>query len=112
MMRSELQNLTEQVIAFRDARNWKQFHNGKDLALALAIEAGELGEAFLWKTAGEADRKKVAEELADVFIYGLILAHEQGLDVRQIVLDKLRDNEIKYPVERSRDSAKKYDQLM
>lgn len=110
-MASDIGELTRRVIAFRDARNWKQFHNPKDLALALSIEAAELAEAYLWKAPEAADPARVAEELADVFIYGLILANETGLDVRRIVEEKLARNETKYPVEKARDSAKKYNEL-
>ncbi len=104
-------DLTRRIVAFRDARNWKQFHNAKDLALALSIEAAELNEIFLWKNAEDADRQRLAEELADVLIYGLLLEHENGLDVGKIVLEKLEKNGIKYPVEKAKNSAKKYTEL-
>jgi NTP pyrophosphatase (non-canonical NTP hydrolase) len=66
---SDLQSLITDILQFRDDRDWKQFHNAKDLALAIAIEAGELNELFLWKTADEANREKLKKELADVLIY-------------------------------------------
>ena len=97
--------------AFRDERDWKQFHNPKDLALALSIEAGELLEAFLWKSPEEADIEKVKEELADVFAYGLLLAETYELDVKQIVLDKIEHNHRKYPISKAKGSAKKYTEL-
>ena len=110
-MTTDFQELTSMIVAFRDERNWKQFHNPKDLALALSIEAAELNEAFLWRKAEEGDRKKIAEELADVLVYALLLAHESGLDPKQIILDKMDVNAAKYPAEKSRDSARKYTEL-
>ena len=96
---------------FRDDRDWEQFHNPKDLALALSIESSELLEAFLWKSPEEADVEKVKEELADVFAYALLLAESYGLDVQQIVLDKIEQNQSKYPISKARGSAKKYTEL-
>ena len=96
---------------FRDDRDWEQFHNPKDLAVALNIEASELLEAFLWKSPEEADVEKVKEELADVFAYALLLAESYELDVKQIVLDKIEKNHKKYPVNKARGSAKKYTEL-
>jgi NTP pyrophosphatase (non-canonical NTP hydrolase) len=106
-----MKDLTQLLVDFRDARDWGQFHNPKDLALALSIEAAELNEAFLWKKAEEADMDKVREELADVFAYALLLAHRCGLDVTEIVKAKVAKNELKYPVEKSKGSAKKYTEL-
>ncbi|RJG12305.1 nucleotide pyrophosphohydrolase [Pseudomonas cavernicola] len=96
---------------FRDERDWKKFHNPKDLALALSIESSELLEAFLWKSPEEADIEKIKEELADVFSYALLLAESYELDVQQIVLDKIEINEKKYPVSKAKGSAKKYTEL-
>lgn len=96
---------------FRDDRDWKQFHNPKDLSLALSIEAAELLELFLWKSPEQADLKKVREELADVIAYALLLADSYGLDVEQIVLDKIALNEKKYPVNKAKGTAKKYTEL-
>jgi NTP pyrophosphatase (non-canonical NTP hydrolase) len=106
-----MKDLTQLLVDFRDARDWGQFHNPKDLALALSIEAAELNEAFLWKKSEEADMDKVREELADVFAYALLLAHRCGLDVYEIVKAKVAKNEEKYPVEKSKGSAKKYTEL-
>lgn len=108
---SEILKLTETLINFRNERDWAQFHNPKDLALALSIEAGELNECFLWKKADEANREKVAEELADVFAYALLLAHEMKLDVETILREKIKKNEIKYPVDKSKGTAAKYNEL-
>lgn len=96
---------------FRDERDWQQFHNPKDLSMALSIEAAELLEAFLWKQPGDADLSKIKEELADVFAYAFLLADAYQLDVRDIVMAKIRVNEQKYPVEKSRGSAKKHNEL-
>ena len=96
---------------FRDDRDWKQFHNPKDLSLALSIEASELLELFLWKSPDQADVSKVKEELADVIAYALLLADSYELDVEQIVLDKIALNEKKYPVSKARGTSKKYTEL-
>ena len=96
---------------FRDERDWKQFHNPKDLSLALSIEASELLEIFLWKSHEEADIEKVKEELADVFAYALLIADSYELDVNDIVLEKIRKNEKKYPVGKSKGTAQKYTDL-
>ena len=106
-----MNNLIQKITAFRDARDWKQFHNAKDLALALNIEAGELLESFLWKEAEDADKSKIREELADVFMYAFLLADQQGLNVEEIVNEKLKTNQAKYPVEKAKGSAKKYNEL-
>lgn len=106
-----MDDLIDQLRRFRDERDWKQFHNPKDLALALSIESGELLEAFLWKSAEEADRDKVKEELADVLAFALLLADAYEFDVGEIVRDKIAENEKKYPVDKARGSAKKYDEL-
>lgn len=103
--------LIQKLRAFRDERDWDQFHNSKDLALAINIEAGELLEAFLWKADNEADTEHVKEELADVFTYAFLLADKLGLDVETIVLEKMRENEKKYPVDKAKGTAKKYNEL-
>jgi NTP pyrophosphatase (non-canonical NTP hydrolase) len=108
---TEIQKITEELRKFRDERDWAQFHNPKDLALALSIEASELLEVFLWKSAEAADADKVKEELADVFAYAFMLADKYGLDVAQIMQDKLAKNKLKYPVAKAKGSAKKYTEL-
>ncbi len=108
---SEIKKITDKLIAFRDARDWAQFHNAKDLAVALNIEAGELLEAFLWKNAEDADAEKVKEELADVFAYALLLAEKYNFDVAEIVAQKIEKNGRKYPVDKAKGTAKKYDEL-
>ena len=97
--------------AFRDERDWSQFHNAKDLAIALNIEAAELLEAFLWEDANAADPEKVREELADVFSFALLLADKYGFNVEEIVLEKIRRNAEKYPADKARGNAKKYTEL-
>jgi NTP pyrophosphatase (non-canonical NTP hydrolase) len=108
---SEIKELTEAIIKFRDERDWEQFHNAKDLAMAISIEAGELLEAFLWKGADEAKDEKIEEELADIFLYGFLLAHKKGLDIKKIIYKKLETNNQKYPVEKAKGSARKYNEL-
>ena len=108
---SDLNELIETLVEFRDERDWGQFHIPKDLALAINVEAGELLELFLWKTSEEADKEKIKEELADVLAFCLLMAHRYDLDVKQIVLDKIEKNRAKYPVEKAKGSAKKYNEL-
>jgi len=106
--------MINELVKFRDERNWKQFHNSKDLALAISIEAAELNELFLWKKEEEVetiDPVRLCDELADIFAFSLLLANKHGLDIKKIVLEKIRKNRMKYPVERSRDTAKKYNEL-
>lgn len=108
---SDLEELRQAIVKFTQERDWDQFHNGKDLALALSIEAGELNEAFLWKEAKDVNVEKVKEELADIFNYAILIADKYDLDIKQIVLDKLNRNAEKYPVEKAYGSAKKYNEL-
>ena len=108
---SDLEELRKAIVQFTQDRDWDQFHNGKDLALALSIEAAELNEAFLWKNASDVNIDKVKEELADIFNYAILIADKYDLDVKQIVLDKLRRNAEKYPVDKAYGSAKKYNEL-
>jgi NTP pyrophosphatase (non-canonical NTP hydrolase) len=104
----ELQKL---LIEFRDDRDWAQFHNAKDLALALSVEASELNELFLWKNAEEANVENIKEELADVIGYALLIAEKYNFDINEIVKDKISKNAEKYPVDKSKGSAKKYTDL-
>ncbi|SEW00852.1 NTP pyrophosphatase, house-cleaning of non-canonical NTPs [Prevotella sp. khp7] len=108
---SDLEELRKSIVRFTQDRDWDQFHNGKDLALALSIEAAELNEAFLWKNASEVNVEKVKEELADIFNYAILIADKYDLNIKQIVMDKLRRNAEKYPVEKAYGSAKKYNEL-
>jgi len=96
---------------FRDERDWSQFHNPKDLAIALNIETSELLEIFLWKSSEEAKIEKVKEELADVLSYAFLLADKYDLDIEEIILNKINQNAKKYPVEKSKGKATKYNEL-
>ena len=108
-----LDRLREKIIEFRDLRDWKQFHDPKNLAEAIAIESGELLENFLWKTCDESKNLTgetiitIGEEIADIAIFLTILAHELNLDIEEIVNRKLQLNKKRYPVETSRGSAEK-----
>ena len=108
---SDIKEITKALIKFRNERDWEQFHNPKDLAIALNIDAGELLENFLWKSHKDADREKVKEELADVIAYSLLLAEKYGIDVKEILLDKIKKNGKKYPVDKAKGTAKKYTDL-
>ncbi|MDO5322123.1 MAG: nucleotide pyrophosphohydrolase [Bacteroidia bacterium] len=108
---SDLEEMRNAIVAFTQERDWDQFHDGKNLAIALSIEASELLESFLWKDAKDVKQSKIEEELADVFNYAILIADKYNLDVKKIVLEKLKRNAEKYPVEKSRGSAKKYDEL-
>jgi NTP pyrophosphatase (non-canonical NTP hydrolase) len=108
---ADIQEIVSELKKFRDERDWEQFHNPKDLALAINIEASELLELFLWKNAEDANKEKVKQELADVLSFALLLADKYGLDVKQIILDKIKLNGEKYPVDKAKGTAKKYNEL-
>lgn len=107
----ESEEIIQALLKFRNERDWEQFHNPKDLALAISIESAELLELFLWKNAVEANTEKVKEELADIFSFAFLLAEKYGFDVKDIVLEKIIKNGEKYPVLKSKGTAKKYDEL-
>ncbi len=107
----EIEEIIKELIKFRNERDWEQFHNPKDLALAINVEAGELLELFLWKDAKDADKEKVKEELSDIFAFAFLLADKYGFDVKEIILEKIKMNGEKYPVEKAKGTAKKYDEL-
>lgn len=106
-----INRMTSAIVKFRDERDWKQFHNSKDLALAISIEAGELNELFLWKDAEEFDLEKLKDELADILSFSLLLAHKHQLNIEEIVLSKIKKNGEKYPVDKAKGTAKKYNEL-
>ena len=106
-----MKELMREIRQFTEDRDWDQFHNGKDLALALSIEASELNEAFLWKDAKDVKIEKVKEELADIFNYAFLIADKYDLDVREIVMAKLAKNAEKYPVDKARGKSDKYTDL-
>lgn len=107
----EFNEIMEQIVQFTKERDWDQFHNGKDLALALSIEASELNEVFLWKKPEEVNVEKIKEELADVMNYAFLIAHKYDLNIKEIILAKLEKNSEKYPVNKAKGNAKKYNEL-
>jgi NTP pyrophosphatase (non-canonical NTP hydrolase) len=114
-----IKELKKLVIAFRDERDWKKYHNPKDLAVSMSIEAAELLELFQWKTVDEIKEmlksnekyQKVCEELADVIVYCIDLADAINADISEVVNKKLEHNRKKYPIEKSKGIAKKYTEL-
>jgi NTP pyrophosphatase (non-canonical NTP hydrolase) len=111
---TQIDEITKALIDFRDARDWKQFHDSKNLATALSIEIAELNELFLWKDIADSegvDKVRIKEELADVFAYAFLLAEKHGLDVKEIVLEKIKRNGEKYPVDKAKGTATKYTDL-
>ena len=108
---NEFEEVKKRVRNFTQERDWDQFHDGKNLAIALQLEASELLEAYLWKKAEDVKIEKVKEELADVFNYAFLIADKYDLDVKQIILQKMEKNAEKYPVCKSKGTSKKYDEL-
>lgn len=114
-----LEDLTDRLIAFRDARDWRQFHSLKNLILSIGIEAAELAELTQWKddnavetaAADPAFRGRLAEEAADVLLYLLLIAERAGFDLAAAAAAKIEANDRKYPVEKSRGNARKYTEL-
>ncbi|WP_165002840.1 MULTISPECIES: nucleotide pyrophosphohydrolase [unclassified Enterococcus] len=104
----------EKVNRFRDERNWRQFHNEKDLAISISLEASELLELFQWKQpeeVRETNLERIKEELADVLIYSYMMADNLNLDLDEIIEEKLEKNNLKYPVEKSSGKREKYTEL-
>lgn len=114
---ADLESIQQKIIAFRNERDWAQFHDPKNLAEALSIEAGELLENFLWKTTEQSrnlspdELKNVKEELADIFIFLTYISEEYKIDLLKEVEKKIAMNGEKYPVEKSRGSKSKYTNL-
>ncbi|GEN78035.1 nucleotide pyrophosphohydrolase [Chryseobacterium hagamense] len=108
---SDINKLIKEIVKFRDERDWEQFHNSKDLALALSIESSELLELFLWKSNEDFKLDKLKEELADVLMYAFLLADKHDLNIHDIILDKIKKNEEKYPVDKSKGNSTKYNEL-
>lgn len=110
-MRKEV---VEQVINFRDERNWQQFHNPKDLAISISLEAAELLEIFQW-TGSETEvpekNNRLVEELADILIYGILMVDALHVDVNEIIMEKLKKNGEKYEIQKAYGSKKKYTEL-
>ena len=107
----DLQQLTEALLNFRDERDWEQFHNSKDLSLALSVEASELLELFLWKGNEDVSSERLKEELGDVLMYAILLAEKHQLNLDEVIQEKLTQNNQKYPVQKARGNATKYDKL-
>jgi len=108
------ENATTKVIAFRDDRNWSQFHNPKDLAISISLEASELLELFQWSgidTDVNSKTDGMEDELADIMIYCIYMADRLGIDLPSAIEKKIAKNETKYPVDKARGVARKYTEL-
>lgn len=114
---ADISEITKRIIAFRDARDWKQFHNPKDVALSLVLEAGEVMEHFQWKNSKEVEeyiktnKEDISEEIADVLYWVLLLSHDLDIDILKAIEKKITKNESKYPVEKSKGKHTKYNKL-
>ncbi|KPH15182.1 nucleotide pyrophosphohydrolase [Chryseobacterium sp. ERMR1:04] len=108
---SDINKLIHEIVKFRDERDWEQFHNSKDLALALSIESSELLELFLWKDSEDFKLDKLKEELADVLMYAFLIANKHDLNIAEIIQEKMQKNAEKYPVDKSKGNATKYNEL-
>lgn len=114
---SDIKSLTGKIIKFRDERDWKQFHNPKDVALSLVLEAAEVLEHFQWKSRDEIEKyieknkDDIGEELADVLYWILLMAHDLRIDIKDALEKKVKKNKEKYPVEKARGKHTKYDRL-
>jgi NTP pyrophosphatase (non-canonical NTP hydrolase) len=111
---TEYREIVKKLIEFRNERDWEQFHDSKNLALALFLEAAELNELFLWKKDSEAEavnQERLKEELADILAYAFLLAEKHNLDIFEIVREKIKRNGEKYPADKSKGTAKKYNEL-
>lgn len=114
---NEIKKLTNRIAKFRDARDWKQFHNPKDVALSLVLESAEVMEHFQWKSKEEmqkyikTNKEDIAEELADVMYWVLLMSKDLDIDIFEALEDKIKKNEAKYPVHKAKGSHKKYTEL-
>ncbi len=114
---SNIKNLTKRIIDFRDTRDWKQFHNPKDVAISLSLEAAEVVEHFQWKNGDElkeyvkTHKEHIGEELADVLYWVLLMSHDLGIDINEALEKKMDKNEEKYAVEKAKGNHKKYTEL-
>lgn len=117
MTDTTLAELTRHVLQFRDDRHWKQFHNAKDVALSLVLEAAEVLELMQWKEGDDLEKSlqekkhRLGEELADVLYWVLILAHDREIDLADAFAKKMATNAVKYPVEKARGVSTKYNEL-
>ena len=116
-MKNDFQDLSDRIVKFRDARNWKQFHNPKDLAISLVLESTEFLEHFQWKDEDEikthlkAHESDVADELADVLYWVLLIANDLGINLNKSLDKKMTKNEAKYPVDKDKGNHLKYTEL-
>ena len=116
-MNDKIKGLTKKVIDFRDKRDWKQFHNPKDVAISMALETSELLEHFQWKNNEEVEQhvkkniKKIGEELADVFYWVLLMSNDLGIDISNALIKKISINSKKYPIKKARGKHTKYNRL-
>lgn len=114
---SEIERLTKLITEYRDARDWKQFHNPKDMALSLVLEAAEALEHFQWKNKEEIEeyiknkKGEIGEELADVLYWVLLMSHDFKIDIADALEHKMEKNDKKYPVEKAKGRHTKYNQL-
>lgn len=114
---SDFERLQKDIVEFRDERDWQQFHNPKDLSMSIVLEASELMEHFQWKnpdevvTVSEDRKEEIGEEMADVFNYLLLLAHELEIDLIDVTARKLEKTREKYPVDKAKGTHKKYTEL-
>ena len=109
-----MEELIKKITQFRDERDWKQFHSPKNLATAISIESSELNEIFLWlkeKESFKADKTRVADEIADIMIYSILMMDTFNLDLFEIIKNKIAKNAIKYPISKSKGLSKKYTEL-
>ena len=112
-----MKKLTTQIVKFRNARNWKQFHNPKDCAISLSLEASEVLEHFQWKSKEEIakyikkNKTEIGKELADVLYWVLLISHDLGIDIEKISELKLKENAKKYPIKKSKGKHNKYTEL-
>lgn len=117
MEKRTLEDLTKKIVAFRDARDWKPYHNPKDSALSLLLEAAELLEHFQWKNGDDigkylkSEKKEVAKELADVLYWVILMSNDLGIDILKISEEKLKENAKKYPVKKAKGKSTKYTKL-
>ena len=113
----KVDKIIKKIIDFREARDWKQFHNPKDLSLSLVLEAGEVMEHFQWKDKEEIEeyiktnKEEIRDELADVLYWILLMGHDLNIDVFDALDKKIKKNEKKYPIEKSKGKHTKYNKL-
>jgi NTP pyrophosphatase (non-canonical NTP hydrolase) len=113
-MDTKYKEILAQLLKFRDERDWEQFHDSKNLALAISIESSELNELFLWKDKPESEKvntEKIKEELADILSFAFLLANKHNLNPFEIIAEKIKKNNEKYPVEKAKGKSDKYTEL-